>query len=296
MSESIKGELVLFNRYDKDYKGYHGKHTHIILTEEGETISVPKDFISKRKEFKGSMVIIISGKWELTSDTPEGGFEPGMLEGKKTLLDEIKLIETTTEKLEISEVILFREKYYRMDHHHIFGLDTGDGDECLNLTECWDENTWNNRLSSAIVLGGIWNFFSGYKYDGNNWNLLGPGFYSTIQKVYMIENDQVSSVKLESHTPRINLNEIIIFSETDFEGRHHHIFSQEPGLASARFANRVKSIIVRSGNWRFYGETRFRGDKMKILGPGMYPDLEDPDYPHLKPIEIASSVRQEWEE
>lgn len=297
MSEFIKGELILFNKYHKDFKGYHGKHKHIILTEEGATISVPN-------EFKASMVIIISGNWDLTKDTGEGNFEfgpwdangipSGMLEGERTLLDEIKL-KTTTEKLEISEVVLFRNTYYRMDHHHIFGLNIGedeDGDEWLDLTKCWDNRTWNNRLSSAIVLGGIWNFFSGNKYNGNSWNLLGPAFYSTIEKVYLIENDEVSSVKLISHTPRINLNEIIIFSETNFEGRHHHIFSQEKELANARFSERVRSIIVRSGSWKFYGETRFRGVEIKkTLVPGMYPDLEDPA---LEEIKIASSVRQEY--
>lgn len=58
-------------------------------------------------------------------------------------------------------------------------------------------DTWNDTLSSLIIVSGTWQFWRHANYQSGagdrNW-VLGPGYYSWVEAVG-IPNDQVSSLR-----------------------------------------------------------------------------------------------------
>lgn len=84
------------------------------------------------------------------------------------------------------EVIIFQHVDFRGHHRHIF-----DTEPNLNHSE---DQTMNDKMSSFVVVSGIWKFYrhANYQvpYDGE----FGPGRYRWVE-ANGVENDQVSSMK-----------------------------------------------------------------------------------------------------
>lgn len=62
-----------------------------------------------------------------------------------------------------------------------------------NLNYSYVGGYWNDRISSIIVVSGIWEFYEHKDYGG--WAVrLGPGYYHWVEEVG-IPNDKISSFK-----------------------------------------------------------------------------------------------------
>ena len=55
---------------------------------------------------------------------------------------------------------------------------------------------WNDRISSVVVLGGVWRFYEHWHYEGRYWDV-GPGYYHWVEEIG-IPNDLISSFQLIS--------------------------------------------------------------------------------------------------
>lgn len=86
----------------------------------------------------------------------------------------------------MSQVILFEHKEMHGAHKHLFASEPN-----LNAP---DDNFFNDRLSSFVIVSGQWQFFEHADYQGAASAVFGPGVYHWVEDVG-IKNDSVSSVK-----------------------------------------------------------------------------------------------------
>ena len=74
---------------------------------------------------------------------------------------------------------------------------------------------------------------------------------------------------------------LILFEDTNFGGRFKVIDSGDPDLTASDggyFNDRVSSLAIFSGNWKFFKDVRFQnpygsGSSIIKLGPGLYPNV-----------------------
>ena len=69
-----------------------------------------------------------------------------------------------------------------------------------NLSFLFLGDFWNDRISSLIIVSGIWRFYRDDYYKGDHWDL-GPGFYECFFKDRG-RDDVVSSMKAIKLTVR----------------------------------------------------------------------------------------------
>jgi hypothetical protein len=63
--------------------------------------------------------------------------------------------------------------------------------------------TWNDRISSVIVISGTWQFFTEPDYQGQSSTQVRPGGYTDVEKLeFGIANDKISSFKVISYDPQ----------------------------------------------------------------------------------------------
>ncbi|MFW9875195.1 MAG: beta/gamma crystallin-related protein [Candidatus Thorarchaeota archaeon] len=262
-------ELVLFRK-----PNFQGVHHHIFDTD--------KDLSKTFEANLPSTIIIRSGKWNFYSmKNCEGDsinsevYGPGMYnteeEGFPEDILSVKLVEEAIPIENVNEVIIFEKAYFRGRHHHIFGIEKGDGDPNLG------ETGFDNITSSVIVISGIWGFFDNPDYEWTEFNRLGPGMYSNVSG-FNIGNDTLTSVMLYKSTERLNLNQVILFRDLNIQGIHHHIYCNDPNLSESGMQNVTSSIVVINGNWKFFGAPNFEGAEYwedQTLGPGIYHDVTD---------------------
>jgi hypothetical protein len=70
---------------------------------------------------------------------------------------------------------------------------------------------------------------------------------------------------------------VILFEHTNFHGAHKHVFGPESNLNAGDdnfFNDRVSSIVVLAGTWKFFQNADFNGQYQSVLGPGLYPWVE----------------------
>lgn len=87
----------------------------------------------------------------------------------------------------MAHIILFEHSNFHGAHKHVFAdepnLDAGD------------DNFFNDRTSSFVILEGVWQFFRDRDFGNPASNPLGPGLYSWVENVG-IPNDSVSSLRV----------------------------------------------------------------------------------------------------
>ena len=85
------------------------------------------------------------------------------------------------------EIIIFEHANFRGAHRHIIN-------EEPNLNHK-DDNNLNDKVSSFVVIKGIWRFYQHADYHGEYRSIysLGLGDYPLMKNV-QIENDQISSL------------------------------------------------------------------------------------------------------
>jgi hypothetical protein len=67
--------------------------------------------------------------------------------------------------------------------------------------------------------------------------------------------------------------QIVIFQHREFRGHHRHIFGFEANLSDAADSSlndAVSSLVIVSGNWRFFKHANFQEPYPPTLGPGEY--------------------------
>lgn len=69
-------------------------------------------------------------------------------------------------------------------------------------------------------------------------------------------------------------NEIILFEDINFKGKHIHVFRQMPNLKMFYdFNDKASSVIVVNGTWTLYEDVDFKTPYKRKLTPGLYSSL-----------------------
>ena len=87
----------------------------------------------------------------------------------------------------MSHIIIFEHRNLHGGHKHVFSSEPN-----LNAG---DDNFFNDRLSSFVILEGRWQFFRDSNFGSPASNVLGPGVYGWVED-FGIPNDSVSSLRL----------------------------------------------------------------------------------------------------
>jgi hypothetical protein len=150
-------------------------------------------------------------------------------------------------------VVLFEHVNFRGEHKHVFSGEDLDG----NVV---DTRQFDDKTSSVIVLGGLWEFYRDKTERIQNVNLR-PGLY---RDVSFIGNDSISAVRPDSLSNATDFrgifNQITLFEHENYLGRHKHVFTSEPNLASSDdfgFNDLTSSIYVNSGAWELFRHINF---------------------------------------
>lgn len=182
-----------------------------------------------------------------------------------------------------AHAILFEHVNFHGAHKHVFGSEPN-----LNAG---DDNFFNDKVSSIIVVSGSWNFYRHAGFVGRYAATLGPGVYPSVGSID-IQNDDMSSLSPSTILGAANLPHVILFEHANLHGRHKHVFGAEPNLNAGNdnfFNDRVSSIVVISGQWAFYRHANFNGQYAITLGPGIYRwvgslDIQNDDMSSLRPV------------
>ncbi|MCW3463164.1 beta/gamma crystallin family protein [Chitinophaga nivalis] len=72
--------------------------------------------------------------------------------------------------------------------------DFGGANWRTNLNYTYVGDFWNDKISSIVVVAGVWEFYQHDNYNGPRWRL-GPGYYRWVEDVN-IPNDIISSFRV----------------------------------------------------------------------------------------------------
>ncbi len=86
----------------------------------------------------------------------------------------------------MAHIIVFEHINFRGNHKHLFTTES-------NLAAP-DDNWFNDKISSFVILEGKWQFFRDINFQGPSSAILGTGKYNSVG-VFGIPNDSVSSIK-----------------------------------------------------------------------------------------------------
>jgi len=168
------------------------------------------------------------------------------------------------------QVILFQDANFHGGHKHVF-------DHEANLKAA-DDSSFNDRVSSIVVLSGNWQFFKDWEFQNPYPVVLGPGLYDFVG-AFKISNDDMSSLATVADPPTMTGDPLnahaILFEHGQFHGDHRHVFVAEPNLPDNDFNDVTSSIVIEQGNWSLFRNSGFDTDYGPVLGPGVYPSLND---------------------
>lgn len=99
----------------------------------------------------------------------------------------------------MAEIILYADVNFGGQHTHLFET-TPDFTQLYLAgarTTPQDDLTWNDQVSSFVIVSGVWQFFkdANFKAPLGNPDGLGPGLYRWVEAVG-IDNDALSSIRL----------------------------------------------------------------------------------------------------
>jgi len=260
--------VVLF-----EHANFHGAHKHV-LSEETNLNAADDSFFNDRV----SSLAILHGSWSFFRDAGYGNpYPPTLGPGSYSWVEAAGIKNDDMSSLRVADrsgsptlphVILFEHANFHGAHKHVFGWEP-------NLAAS-DDKSFNDKVSSIIVLAGDWIFFKDVGYANQYPRILGPGLYPWVEAVG-IKNDDLSSLHPMSLAGVITAPHVILFEHANFHGAHKHVLSAEPNLAAGDdsfFNDRTSSIAVLSGSWAFYKDINFQNQYPGILPPGIYSWVE----------------------
>jgi len=210
----------------------------------------------------------------------------------------------------MAHVILFEKAQFRGAHKHVFGREPN-----LNAD---DDNFFNDRVSSLVVLEGNWKFFadSGASPTSKPYPpVVGPGLYRFLR--VGIKNDDISSLQPVDDSPTVFgdpvTSHVILFEHASFHGAHRHVFVEEINLNApedSNFNDMVSSLSVLAGNWKFFadsGASPSSNPYPPVIGPPLeniptpgivggipfvgFVDIKNDDMSSLKAVDSDPTVR-----
>uniref|UniRef100_A0A8C7Z5C3 Beta/gamma crystallin 'Greek key' domain-containing protein n=1 Tax=Oryzias sinensis TaxID=183150 RepID=A0A8C7Z5C3_9TELE len=145
---------------------------------------------------------------------------------------------------------------------------------------------------SIHVISGAWIAYSHVDFSGNQY-ILEKGFYSSCAD-WGAQDSRICSVQpiLLASTGKVTKQEIILYSEPDFQGQCH-ILDQNREALPEKF--QTKSCRVSGGSWVLYEEPHFSGN-LNVVCEGDYPNLPSMGWPpnfllrSVKLVPLAFSV------
>ncbi len=286
-------EIILF-----EHTNFHGAHKHVFGSEANLNAADDNFFNDKV-----SSIAVLSGNWQLYRDTGFG-FQyskilgPGLypwVAGVDIKNDDLSSLKSSPYARPTvygnainAHTILFEHANFHGAHKHVFGSEAD-----LNAR---DDNFFNDKVSSIVVLQGNWNFYRHSNFKIQYSKVLGLGVYPHVGDVD-IENDQMSSLRPTYSTPasiygtRIK-GHTVLFEHINFHGAHKHVINSEANLNAKDdnfFNDRVSSLVVENGYWALYKDSNYIGQYANILGRGSYNwvgslDIKNDDISSLRAI------------
>jgi len=262
--------VVLF-----EHANFHGAHKHVFGAESNLNAG-DDNFFNDRV----SSLAVINGSWSFFRDAGFMGQYPSVLppglypwveaEAVNMKNDDMSSLRSVSSSglAALPHAILFEHANFHGAHKHVFGPESN-----LNAG---DDNFFNDRVSSIVVLAGTWEFFKDSGFNGPYSILLGPGIYPSVDAV-KIKNDDMSSLQPNDSSGLATVPHVILFEHANFHGAHKHVFGPESNLNAGDdnfFNDRVSSIVVLAGTWKFFQDSGFNGPYQAVLGPGLYPSVE----------------------
>ncbi|MDO9604138.1 beta/gamma crystallin-related protein [Hydrogenophaga sp.] len=154
------------------------------------------------------------------------------------------------------------------------GRSFATGEAVVNLQRAG----FNERASSAVVVGEPWEVCTDTRFRGNCM-VLRPGRYASLAAMGL--NDRVSSLRAIDPSDRTADNryapipvaaQVTFFEREGFSGRSFATEEAVVNLQRAGFNERASSAVVVGAPWEVCTDTRSRGNCM-VLRPGRYASL-----------------------
>jgi hypothetical protein len=272
IGNAVDNEVAIFQ-----YGGFFGPHRHVFAGEP----NLGADDDSSFNDMVGSLVVL-AGNWSFYSDWdflalynvfPAGPGTYPDLAAIDVLPDDMSSLRpavparVTAGQDITGQVILFGNASFRGPHKHVF-----NAEDNLNSG---DDDSFNDSVSSIVVISGNWRFFRNAGFDDDYPVILGPGLYSWVED-FAIRNDDISSLQvtdLEATVTGEPLNaHLMLFEHAGFHGAHLHVFAPEPDLGADddEFSNITSSIAVVSAVWKICADPDFGNPYAPRIGPGLY--------------------------
>ncbi|XP_051811452.1 beta/gamma crystallin domain-containing protein 1 [Acanthochromis polyacanthus] len=129
---------------------------------------------------------------------------------------------------------------------------------------------YKTSTRSIHVLSGAWIAYSHVDFSGNQY-ILEKGFYNNCADWGSVDPRicSVQPILLAPNDSSKTRNEIILYSEPDFEGQCHIMDRNQEAVSETVL---TKSCRVSGGSWVLYDNKQFSGN-MYVLSEGDYPSL-----------------------
>jgi uncharacterized protein YcfJ len=141
-----------------------------------------------------------------------------------------------------------------------------------------DRFGFNDRASSAVVAGNMWEVCDDIRFGGRCM-VLRPGRYPSLAAMGL--NDRVSSVRAINRDARLDDNryapapvvsQVIFYENEGFTGRSFTADRQIENFQRYGFNDRASSAVVLGERWEACEDVRF-GGRCVVLRPGRYASL-----------------------
>ena len=266
-------EIVLF-----EHINFHGRHKHVFSAE--PNLNAGDDsFFNDRV----SSMVVLGGNWEVFRHSQYNQpypvvLGPGMHPWVGAIgitNDDMSSLRPTTRAATVpgqpihAHAILFEHINFHGAHKHVFNEEPN-----LAASDDW---FFNDRTSSVAILSGASEFFRHINFVDRYPRSLGEGLHAWVEAAG-IRNDDLSSLRHvhgQPQQPGVQTNaHLVLFEHANFHGAHKHLLQAERNFNAADdsfFNDRVSSLAVRQGRWRFFRHVNYIAPYPPLLMQGLYP-------------------------
>jgi uncharacterized protein YcfJ len=243
---------------------------------------------------RASSVLVLGERWEACEDVRYGGrcvvLRPGQygslnamgLSGRVTSVRAIEAGQRVPDNrfapLPMPTQVIF---YERANFE-------GRSLTVVDPLEDFGRSGFNDRASSAMVIGDAWELCEDQRFNGRC-VVLRPGRYANLAAMGM--GDRLSSARAANRLARVEepryvpapvqlplplplpvAAQVIFYERENFEGRSLTADAQIDNLRSSGFNDSASSAVVLGERWEVCSDAGFRGNCV-VLRPGRYPSL-----------------------